>query len=225
MSEQKFCQSCGMPLNGSKDLFGTEADGGVNEDYCVYCYKDGQFTFTGDMNAMAEICIPHLVASHPGMNEEAARAIMQNTLPNLKRWREISLDNIEKKCDDLLEKCPLVTLASVSEEGYPRPCILVKVHADGFRKIYVATGSSSRKTAQFRSNPKAGLSFGTGSNGASLTGTVRILDDPQERTRYWQNWMIAHFPGGMNDPEFCVLEFTAKEAVFYIDKIFDTKKY
>ena len=40
--EMKFCQSCGMPL--SDEVFGTEANGAKNEEYCIYCYKDGGFT-------------------------------------------------------------------------------------------------------------------------------------------------------------------------------------
>ena len=39
--EQKFCQSCGMPL--TDEILGTNADGSKNEDYCIYCYKDGKF--------------------------------------------------------------------------------------------------------------------------------------------------------------------------------------
>ncbi len=35
-----------MPL-GSEDLLGTNADGGKNGDYCLYCYQNG--TFTSDM--------------------------------------------------------------------------------------------------------------------------------------------------------------------------------
>ena len=34
--DQKFCQSCGMPL--TEDVLGTNADGSKNEDYCMYCY-------------------------------------------------------------------------------------------------------------------------------------------------------------------------------------------
>lgn len=48
--EQKFCQSCGMPL--TEEILGTNADGIKNEDYCIYCYKDGD-----------DACLPH--ADHP----------------------------------------------------------------------------------------------------------------------------------------------------------------
>ena len=39
--EQRFCQSCGMPL--TEEVLGTNVDGSKNEDYCMYCYKDGNF--------------------------------------------------------------------------------------------------------------------------------------------------------------------------------------
>ena len=52
--EQKFCQSCGMPL--TEELKGTNADGSRNEDYCIYCYKDGAFTQDCSMEEMIEFC-------------------------------------------------------------------------------------------------------------------------------------------------------------------------
>ena len=39
--EPKKCQACGMPLTKDEDK-GTNADGSKNEDYCIYCFKDGQ---------------------------------------------------------------------------------------------------------------------------------------------------------------------------------------
>ena len=51
---QKFCQSCGMPLNNSNK--GTNADGNPNEDYCIYCYKEGKFTQDFNMSQMIEFC-------------------------------------------------------------------------------------------------------------------------------------------------------------------------
>ena len=52
--EHKFCQSCGMPL--TTDNKGTNADGSRNEDYCIYCYKDGRFTQDFTMEQMIEHC-------------------------------------------------------------------------------------------------------------------------------------------------------------------------
>ena len=52
--EQKFCQSCGMPLTDAN--IGTNSDGSRSEDYCGYCYKNGVFLQDFNMNQMIEFC-------------------------------------------------------------------------------------------------------------------------------------------------------------------------
>jgi hypothetical protein len=39
----KFCQSCGMPMEMDPEKGGTNADGTKNLMYCSYCYKSGSF--------------------------------------------------------------------------------------------------------------------------------------------------------------------------------------
>jgi radical SAM superfamily enzyme len=43
-----------MPL--TNEVFGTNADGTSNEDYCIYCYKDGKFTQDMTMEQMIDLC-------------------------------------------------------------------------------------------------------------------------------------------------------------------------
>ena len=40
---EKFCQSCGMPLDKDPGNVGTNTDGTKNLAYCSYCFKDGKF--------------------------------------------------------------------------------------------------------------------------------------------------------------------------------------
>jgi len=39
----KFCQSCGMPMDKDPGNGGTNADGTKNLKYCSYCYQAGSF--------------------------------------------------------------------------------------------------------------------------------------------------------------------------------------
>lgn len=87
MMEEKYCQSCGMPMENTDELYGTEQSGGKSTDYCKYCYKNGAFTFTGSMEEMIEICVPPMVEHNPGMTQETARDMMRKFFPVLKRWR------------------------------------------------------------------------------------------------------------------------------------------
>ena len=89
--KQKFCQSCGMPL--TDDVLGTNgrsseshpslledgrvvtdegkanADGTKNEDYCMYCYKDGKFLQDCTMEEMIEHCAQFVNAVNEGLEK------------------------------------------------------------------------------------------------------------------------------------------------------------
>ena len=86
--EGNQCQCCGMPMGDSKELYGTNADGSGNSEYCKYCYQNGRLLFEGTMDEMVEICVPILVKEDPAMTEEAARNMMAELLPTLKHWRQ-----------------------------------------------------------------------------------------------------------------------------------------
>lgn len=75
--EQKICQCCAMPIDES--TFGTEADGSKNQDYCLYCYKNGHFTKDCTMDEMIEFNLYTI---------DEARATMKEFFPQLKRWKK-----------------------------------------------------------------------------------------------------------------------------------------
>jgi len=83
--EQMICQSCGMPM--TEDLYGTNQDGGKNQEYCKYCYVDGAFHNPDEtLEEMINTCVPFMVEQ--GMPEKEARAQLEATLPQLKRWKQ-----------------------------------------------------------------------------------------------------------------------------------------
>lgn len=76
-----------MPMGDTEELWGTNADGSKNGEYCRYCFAEGAFLFQGTMEEMIEVCIPHMLAAHPEMKEEDARKGMSEWFPTLKRWK------------------------------------------------------------------------------------------------------------------------------------------
>lgn len=85
MIDTTFCQSCGMPIVEEK-MKGTDKNGALTAEFCTYCYQEGTFIQDVTMEEMIAICVPHMVDS--GMPEKEARALLENTLPNLARWQE-----------------------------------------------------------------------------------------------------------------------------------------
>ena len=86
--EERYCQSCGMPMGATEEMYGTEADGGKSGEYCYFCYENGVFAFNVTMEEMIEMCVPQMASANPGMNEDEARKMMREFFPVLKRWKQ-----------------------------------------------------------------------------------------------------------------------------------------
>ena len=90
--DKLFCQSCGMPLEND-EVIGRNTDCSKNNDYCIYCYKDGEFA---DNNMSMEQMIDHCMQFLGNFNKdsvakfspEGARAKMKKHFPTLKRWKK-----------------------------------------------------------------------------------------------------------------------------------------
>ena len=78
-----ICQCCGMPLEDS--LLSREPDGSFNEDYCKWCYADGQFAYQ-DLQTLTDFLVEHM--SNENWPAEQTRAYFEAQLPQLQHWRE-----------------------------------------------------------------------------------------------------------------------------------------
>ena len=79
---QLICQCCGMPLDDSS--ISKETDGFFNEEYCKWCYADGEYMYH-DMDDLIEVCVNNMASA--AFPTEQARAYMQALLPKLNYWK------------------------------------------------------------------------------------------------------------------------------------------
>ena len=210
--EQRFCQSCGMPL--TEDVLGTNADGSKNEDYCMYCYRDGKFLQDCTMEEMIEHCAQFVGAVNEGLEKPITKeeyiGIMKTYFPQLKRWRQ----TLDVSNDEVVNVNP--ALAGVKE--------LIAQMADklpiaGIKTFYFTTNTFSIRVAQYKANPKASIYFcdAKGFKGMMLRGTMEVLTDAASKEMIWRDGDTEYYPGGVTDPNYCVLKFIAADGRFYSD--------
>ena len=149
--ELKFCQSCGMPL--TEELLGTNADGSKNEEYCIYCYKDGKFLQNFTMDEMIEHCAQFVGEVNKGREEYIGQ--MKMYFPHLKRWRkEMTINEATPKnpalagVKDLIAKMadtlPVTYISSVDEEGFPCTKAMLSPRVrEGIKTFYFTTNTFS----------------------------------------------------------------------------------
>ena len=235
--EQKFCQSCGMPLSDASD-FGTNCDGSLNDEYCKYCYADGKFVQQCTMDEMIEHCAQFVGEfnkdSEHKVTLEEAIGQMKMFFPHLKRWRkEITITShefqdvmyaglapVKQLIVDMADKLPITYISSVDEEGYPcMKAMLSPRKREGIKVFYFTTNTFSVRVAHYRANPKASIYLCDESNfrAVMLKGTMEVLTDQQSKDMIWREGDTQYYPGGVTDPNYCVLKFTATEGRFYSD--------
>ena len=78
-----ICQCCGMPLDDAS--ISREPDGGFNEEYCKWCYADGQFFYTS-LAELTDFLVGHM--ANENWPPEQARAYFEAQLPRLNHWKQ-----------------------------------------------------------------------------------------------------------------------------------------
>ena len=78
-----ICQCCGMPLD-EDDMISREVDKHFNEDYCKWCYTDGQFVYQ-TMDDLLDFLVAHM--SNDTYTPEQTRASFSEQLLTLKHWK------------------------------------------------------------------------------------------------------------------------------------------
>lgn len=129
-----------------------------------------------------------------------------------------------EKAKEILERCEIVIITSINQEGYPRPVPMGKIKSEGATTVWLATGADSVKTKDFAASPKAGLCYQENGNSVALTGEVEIITDETTKQEMWQDWFIAHFPKGPADPNYVLLKFQGNHATIWIDGHFVHRK-
>ena len=79
---QLICQCCGMPLEDGS--ISRELDGFFNEEYCKWCYADGEYMYH-DMDDLIEVCVNNMAGER--FTSEEAREYMRKMLPKLSYWK------------------------------------------------------------------------------------------------------------------------------------------
>ena len=84
--QEKFCESCGMPMGETDEMYGTELNGSKSTDYCMHCYENGAFT-NPNLTLTEQIAsVAALMVSNFGFSPEDAKEQCEAGIPTLKRW-------------------------------------------------------------------------------------------------------------------------------------------
>ena len=126
--------------------------------------------------------------------------------------------NPEQPIGNLIDKQSVSLIASVDENGFPNiKAMLPPRKREGIREIWFTTNASSMRVRQFKQNPNAAVYFYDKRffRAVQLIGTMELLTDAETKEEIWRDGDTNYYSGGVGDPDYCVLKFTAQTGRYY----------
>lgn len=124
----------------------------------------------------------------------------------------------EKTIGNLIDKVGVSIISSVHNDGFPNSkAMLPPRKREGIKYIYLTTNTSSMRVKHYLDNPKACVYFYDKRffRGIMLKGTMEVLQDSESKEMIWRDGDELYYPGGVTDPDYCVLKFTAHSGRYY----------
>lgn len=118
---------------------------------------------------------------------------------------------------ELAERSPIGYLGTVDGDGKPYIKAMLKTANEGLKTFWFCSNTSSRRAGQLADDPNACLYFANQETfeGLLLSGTARVRRDEKILSRFWQPEMVRYYPEGVEDEDYCVIEFTAQTGNYY----------
>ena len=113
-------------------------------------------------------------------------------------------------------------IGSVDGEGFPNVKAMLRPRkTEGLRQFWFSTNTSSMRVRQFRDDPRACIYFCHKGliryTGVMLKGKMEVLTDQETKDMIWHRGDTLFYKGGVTDPDYCVLKFTAESGRYYCD--------
>ena len=130
------------------------------------------------------------------------------------------MDN--EKIARFIGKQKVAFICSVDEEGFPNVKAMLKPRkTEGIKEFYFSTNTSSMRVKQYRDDPRACIYFYRKGllryEGVMLKGKMEVLTDRASKEMIWRRGDTMFYKGGVTDPDYCVLKFTAELGRYYRD--------
>jgi general stress protein 26 len=121
------------------------------------------------------------------------------------------------KVAELVKEIRFAMLTTEDDDGMlrSRPMSTMQMDADG--ALWFFTSMSSPKTDEARQHTQVNLSYARADKQdyLSISGTCEIVRDRVKMTELWTPLIKPWFPGGLTDPDLCLMKVTIHEAEYW----------
>lgn len=126
--------------------------------------------------------------------------------------------DIIAKANSIVDSSSEGYFSVINGQGYPETATRSNIKSDGIYSCFFSTGSEGPMATALKSNGKTSVCFRRENDNVTLVGDTVIVEDIEIKKDLWVDWFIDHFPGGPEDPGYCVVKFETKEISLWIGR-------
>ena len=123
-----------------------------------------------------------------------------------------------KTIGNLIDKQSIGYISSIDEDGFPATKAMFAPRIrEGIKVFYFTSNTSSLRVSHYQENPKGCIYFCDRRfyRGVMFQGEFEILEEHDIKEKMWREGDTLYYPFGIDDPDYCVLKFTAKKGRYY----------
>ena len=127
-----------------------------------------------------------------------------------------------RKLEKFIDRQKVSFITSIDSDNFPNVKAMLKPRKhNGLREFWFSTNTSSMRVRQYQANPNASIYFYHKGliryEGVMLIGKMEVLTDQESKNMLWKRGDTMFYKGGVTDPDYCVLKFTAIKGRYYCD--------
>ncbi len=125
---------------------------------------------------------------------------------------------IIEKAWELIQRSGFVEIGFVDETGMPNiRKTYIQQEYKSVKRHFISTNTSSYHVRQLMQNNKACLYYSDSETfeGLCLYGTVKLHFERDYKQFFWHEGDEKYYPDGIDDEDYCILEFCAETARYY----------
>lgn len=130
----------------------------------------------------------------------------------------MKLHELIKKTNDILKVSDTGYVGYIKNTGFPSVAPRSFCTAPNIIHSYISTGSKGNLATAIVNNNKMSICVHSGNDNITMIGTAHIITDMKVKKEMWVDWFINHYPQGVQDPGYCLIEFNTERLSLWVDR-------
>lgn len=131
--------------------------------------------------------------------------------------RALPIEEVKKAAQKLVQEAKDCVVVTIDSDGMPCAKAMFLAKSLDISRLWFSTNTSSRRVNQIKNNPTMTVYIYNSKTieGLMLSGKAYVEEERKYREWLWDESSIEYYPGGIDDPDYCVMGFEARLADYY----------